>query len=130
MTSQGRTNSCLWPGHHTSPLRTAAITAIPAAITAASTAYDAAILSAESITDTKTKEFALKIAQVEYDHVKFKQIDVMDSIVIEDNILNAMLLLIGHWYRNREETVIGQSVAEIPSGVQSIMYKYRKVGDL
>jgi hypothetical protein len=110
--------------------RSDAIAAIPAAITAASTAYDAAIVAADALTDEKVKAFAKAIAEVEYDKVKFEQMDVMDGIVIEKNIINAMLLLIGHWYRNREETIIGQTAVEIPSGTQSIMYKYRKVSNL
>lgn len=110
--------------------QTTAINAVPAAINAAKVIYDAAILAADALTDETAKEYATKIAQTTYDNVKFKQNEIIDSIVMEDNILNAMLLLIAHWYMNREEVVVGQSVVAIPSGVQSIMYKYRKVGDL
>lgn len=110
--------------------RTTAIVTIPATILAAKAAYDAAILSADALADDDSKTFALKIAKTNYDRVKFAQIEMIDSILICDNILSAILLLTGHWYRNREEVIVGQSVAEIPSGVQNIMYKYRRVGDL
>lgn len=40
-------------------------------------------------------------------------------------IRSAMLLMIGNWYENREAVVVGSSVAELPLGVQSLLWPYR-----
>lgn len=40
-------------------------------------------------------------------------------------IRSAMLLMIGNWYENREAVVVGATVAELPLGVQSLLYPYR-----
>lgn len=34
----------------------------------------------------------------------------------------AMLLLIGHWYENREDTITGTIISNIPTGVDSILF--------
>ena len=46
---------------------------------------------------------------------------------IPRSIRHAMLLMIGHWYENREETVtgVGLSMQEIPLGAQSLLEMYR-----
>jgi len=43
------------------------------------------------------------------------------------SIKHAMLLMIGHWYENREETItgVGLSMQEIPLGAQSLLEMYR-----
>lgn len=45
--------------------------------------------------------------------------------VFPDALRQAMLLLIGHWYENRETVVIGQSPAELPMSVASLIAPYR-----
>lgn len=37
----------------------------------------------------------------------------------------AQLLLIGHWYENREQTITGTIIAPIPFGVAEIVAEYR-----
>lgn len=37
----------------------------------------------------------------------------------------AALLLIGHWYAHREEVVIGTSTANLPNGVESLLWLRR-----
>lgn len=46
---------------------------------------------------------------------------------IPRSIRHAMLLMIGHWYENRENTVVGvgQSIHEIPLGAKSLLEMYR-----
>jgi len=39
----------------------------------------------------------------------------------------AMLLLIGNWYENREHTVIGTIVSELPMGVNALLSPYRVI---
>ena len=40
-------------------------------------------------------------------------------------IKQGMLLLLGHWYENRETVVIGMTTAEIPYGVKALLIPYR-----
>jgi uncharacterized phiE125 gp8 family phage protein len=40
----------------------------------------------------------------------------------------AALLLVGHWYENRENVVIGQTVVELPMAVNSLLAPFRRVG--
>ena len=46
------------------------------------------------------------------------------EILFTQGIWAAMLLLIGHWYANREAA--GQSLSDIPFGVDSILFLHRK----
>ena len=46
------------------------------------------------------------------------------SLIIPEPIRQAMLLLIGHLYENREETT-GETLKNIPMGIQSLLYPYR-----
>lgn len=51
-----------------------------------------------------------------------------DSILFSDDVKAAMLLLIGHWYANRESVAVGQTVAEVPFAVESLLQPYRIYG--
>lgn len=39
-----------------------------------------------------------------------------------------ILLLVGHWYFNREAVVIGQTPSEVPMAVSALIAPYRRVG--
>lgn len=54
--------------------------------------------------------------------------DDTDSILLNDDVKAAMLLLIGHWYTNRESVVVGQTVAEVPFAVEALLQPYRIYG--
>ncbi|WP_110693294.1 head-tail connector protein [Salinicola halophyticus] len=43
-----------------------------------------------------------------------------------EDIELALLLLIGHWYENRESVVIGTITAEVPMGVEMMLFDYRR----
>lgn len=47
------------------------------------------------------------------------------ALVLDDDITAAMLLLIGHWYANRESVVIGTITAEVPMAVDALICPYR-----
>lgn len=51
-----------------------------------------------------------------------------DSILLTEDVKAAMLLLIGHWYANRESVAIGQTVAEVPFAVEALLQPYRIYG--
>lgn len=42
-------------------------------------------------------------------------------------IKQSMLLLIGHWYENREGSVLGTTVAELPFAVNALLAPFRRV---
>ncbi|MBY6102304.1 head-tail connector protein [Marinobacter nauticus] len=47
------------------------------------------------------------------------------ALVLDDDITAAMLLLIGHWYVNRESVVVGSITAEVPMAVDALICPYR-----
>ncbi|MDE1466086.1 head-tail connector protein [Spartinivicinus poritis] len=47
------------------------------------------------------------------------------AVVITREIEIGLLMLIGHWYNNRESVVIGGVVSELPLSTQTIWNKYR-----
>ena len=48
-----------------------------------------------------------------------------DRASLDQNIRMAGLLLIGHWYRNRESVSVGASVDEMPLGASALLMPYR-----
>ncbi|MCG7388701.1 head-tail connector protein [Pantoea sp. ACRSB] len=46
------------------------------------------------------------------------------EVLFSPGIWQAMLLLIGHYYASRE--AVGESQAEIPLGVEALLYRHRK----
>lgn len=51
-----------------------------------------------------------------------------DSILLTEDVKAAMLLLIGHWYANRETVIVGDTVAEVPFAVEALLQPYRIYG--
>lgn len=51
-----------------------------------------------------------------------------DAILQGDDVKAAMLLLIGHWYANRETVSVGQTSVEVPFAVESLLQPYRIYG--
>jgi len=49
------------------------------------------------------------------------------AIDIPEPIKQAMLLLIGHWYENREPVAIGTTTANVPFTIESLLYPYRVI---
>ncbi len=47
------------------------------------------------------------------------------EIPTQDDITTAMLLLIGHWYANRESVVVGTITSELPMAVEALIAPYR-----
>lgn len=43
---------------------------------------------------------------------------------VPDDLIHAVLMLVAHWYENREAAT-GQTLNEVPLGVQSILNRYR-----
>ena len=55
-----------------------------------------------------------------------------NGVVIDSTITAAMLLMLGHFYRNRQEVVAGQysGATQIPAGAKRILEPYLWIGDL
>ncbi|MBF7956132.1 head-tail connector protein [Rahnella victoriana] len=51
-----------------------------------------------------------------------------NRLLLDDDIRAAMLLLIGHWYANRESVVVGDNVVTLPLAVESLLQPYRVYG--
>lgn len=47
------------------------------------------------------------------------------GIVINPAIQAALLLIVGHLYANREDTVVGLSVTQLPNGAEYLLQPYR-----
>jgi hypothetical protein len=46
-------------------------------------------------------------------------------LLLDDAVTTAMLLLIGHWYENREAAVIGATATDLPLAVDALIIPYR-----
>jgi uncharacterized phage protein (predicted DNA packaging) len=51
-----------------------------------------------------------------------------NRLLFDDDIRAAMLLLIGHWYANREAVNIGNITSAVPFAVESLLQPYRIYG--
>lgn len=109
-----------------------ALSGISAAMVTANAAYAAALLAADAIVIDADKLVAQDIAYQNYIKIKLTQESALNGIVVTDDINAAILLITGHFYRNREAVVTGQGAAatEVPLSAQNLMAPYRRVGAL
>lgn len=52
----------------------------------------------------------------------------VDGDPVPEQLVQAMLLLVGHWFENHEGTVVGTSAAEVPLGVRDLCRSFRPTG--
>ncbi|MBU1816427.1 MAG: head-tail connector protein [Gammaproteobacteria bacterium] len=102
-----------------------AMTAAPAALTAATVAKEAAVAAAEAITDSTEKVAALQVAETAYMRAQVAYRQAFDGIVVNDQIKAAVLLTVGHLYANREDVVVGASVAALPNGADCLLQPFK-----
>jgi hypothetical protein len=50
----------------------------------------------------------------------------LDPLVVNGAVLAAILLITGHLYANREEVVVGATVAQMPFAAQSLLRPHRR----
>ncbi|WP_299259763.1 head-tail connector protein [uncultured Kushneria sp.] len=50
------------------------------------------------------------------------------ALLLDDDITTAMLLLVGHWYENREAVTPGVSITETPMAVPMLLWPHRRLG--
>lgn len=101
-------------------------TAALAALVDAQEARDAAIEAAGD------DDLLKQIATDRYTSARSAVLFRCNGIVINDIIIAAMLLMTGHFYRNRQEVVAGQyaGATQIPAGAKRLLEPYLWVGDL
>ena len=120
----------------TSEERDAAIAGVPAQMIAAYAAYDAAVLASYASDDDRVQIMLQNNAQVALNSATNFADAAIHSISLDEpnrqNILSAVQLLTGHFYRNRENSITGQGAAavEVPVNAADIMYKHRWIGPL
>ena len=102
-----------------------AMTAAPAALTAATVAKEAAVAAAEAMTDSTEKSAALQVAEAAYMRALVAYRQVFDGIVVNDQIKAAVLLTVGSLYAQREDVVVGASVAALPNGADYLLQPFK-----
>lgn len=103
----------------------AAMTAAPPALTAATAAKEAAITAAQAMTDANEQAAALQVAETAYMRAQVAYRQAFDGIVVNDTIKAAVLLTTAHLYANREDVVVGASVAALPNGADCLLQPFK-----
>lgn len=103
----------------------AAVAAVNAALVAAGTAYETALTAAAAITDEVARTAAEAYAEDVYARAQTAAAETRAGMVINSAVQAAILLTLGHLYANREEVVVGASVAQLPQGARQLLQPYR-----
>lgn len=103
----------------------AAISAAPDALVSAKSTYDSAILSADAIADDDLREMAYLAANEAYSNAMQSTRMTYQGIVLNDQLKAAILLVLGHLYANREDSVVGVSVVDLPMGSRYLADPFR-----
>lgn len=106
-----------------------AIAGLPAMLTAAGVAYKAAIEAAFALEDCDARNAAIEYAcQARRDALTMAR-ETYASISKDDPrwpiFESGALLILGHLFANREDVVVGASVAEMPNGSGHVLYPLR-----
>lgn len=103
----------------------AAKDAAPAALTAATAAKEAAVAAAEAMEDATEQAAALQVAETAYMRALVAYRQAFDGIVVNDQIKAAVLLTVGSLYAQREDVVVGASVAALPNGADYLLQPFK-----
>ena len=52
--------------------------------------------------------------------------ETSEQMALTDDVKQAILLLIGHWYANREEVAIGAAANQVPMGVNALLWTRKR----
>lgn len=107
--------------------QSAAAAAVPAALEAADTAYEAALEAADAL-EGSARCAMRDSACATLKAARYAADETLAGIVVTDAIRSAVLLLLGHLYRNREDVITGQGAAavELPMGAHALLWPYRR----
>ena len=110
----------------------AAVAAVPTTMSTAYSAYDAAVDIANSADDDRMRSMMLANAKIALDRASITAERTVNGITVEQypDIAIAVLMTVGHFYRNRENVVSGQGAAaiEVPMSAHNIMSNLRWIG--
>lgn len=111
-------------------LETAQTTAY-ADMSAANAAYATAVDDANALTGSD-KTSAMQKANADLFKAQATYLGIVNGMVVTEDFIAAVLLVLGHLYRNREDVVTGQAAAavQIPMGAQALLAPLRNVGML
>lgn len=99
--------------------------AAPGELTAATTTYTSAIAAAQALEDATEQAAATQAAEYAYLRAKVAHRHAMDGIVANEAIKAAVLLIVGSLYAQREDVVVGVSVAKLPNGAEWLLAPYK-----
>lgn len=97
----------------------------PVALSTAMLAYDTAVAAANAIENGTERDMALFAAKSDYEMALSASRQAHLGMVVNDDIRASILLITGHLYANRENVVVGASVAELPMGSLYLLQPYR-----
>ena len=104
----------------------AAWDALPAEAASATEAHAAALAAAAVEPDPSKATAMIAVADERQAAASLARTRVLSGVVVNPSILAAVRLTLGHLYANREDVVVGATVAELPQGAKSLLRPYRK----
>ena len=99
--------------------------AAPGELDTAIAAYESAIAAAEALADETAKAASIQTAGNGLLRAKVAHRHAMDGMVVNEAIKAAVLLIVGSLYTQREDVVVGVSVAKLPNGAEWLLAPYR-----
>ena len=88
-------------------------------------AYESAIAAAEALADETAIAAAIQTAGNDLLRAQVAHRQAMDGMVVNEAIKAAVLLIVGSLYTQREDAVVGVSVAQLPNGAEWLLAPYR-----
>ncbi len=99
--------------------------AAPGELDTAIAAYESAIAAAEALADETAVAAAIQTAGNGLLRAKVAHRQAMDGMVVNEAIKAAVLLIVGSLYAQREDVVVGVSVAQLPNGAEWLLAPYK-----
>ena len=99
--------------------------AAPGELDTAIAAYESAIAAAEALADENAKAASIQTAGNGLLRAKVAHRQAMDGMVVNEAIKAAVLLIVGSLYTQREDVVVGVSVAQLPNGAEWLLAPYK-----
>lgn len=99
--------------------------AAPGELDTAIAAYESAIAAAEALADETAIAAAIQTAGNGLLRAKVAHRHAMDGMVVNEAIKAAVLLIVGSLYAQREDVVVGVSVAQLPNGAEWLLAPYK-----
>ena len=99
--------------------------AAPGELDTAIAAYESAMAAAEALPDETAIAAAIQTAGHGLLRAKVAHRQAMDGMVVNEAIKAAVLLIVGSLYAQREDVVVGVSVAKLPNGAEWLLAPYK-----